>query len=215
MVEPNVLLGVDPGANIEQMREAYNRRRAELLAREGSPEADESLRELDEAYARMMERYKPALQTAPATPREPRNSILDMVNNLDVPIQDYTGEVVLKPCPYCSGTNPEQASICATCGRQIARPCPNCGKVVELTQNACPRCGVIIREHDQARMAEAMVVNQRIQGERSSSQLYVDTLEAGHSERLKLGIVFWLAVLLIGAGICAVTAYLLLPGFQR
>jgi ribosomal protein S27AE len=85
---------------------------------------------------------------------------------------------------------------------QIAKTCPNCGEIVSRELVECPRCGTVIKELHQTRLAEVEVAKQRTLRERDSNDLYVDKLEAVHTERRKFGILFWGIVFIIVLGLC-------------
>jgi hypothetical protein len=209
MTDPSIILGIEPGATADQIREAYNKKRAELSAMEGTDgSVPTQIQALDDAFAHMIEGTKLAL--APTyPPKPPVDSILFMVNGLDAPIQESSENILYHPCPYCGNQNPVQSAICTACGKQISRPCPNCGKQIFLGQTVCPRCNTVIREHDQSRLADALNTQQRVQDERLENSVRVDAQEKAHLKRAGFGCLLWLGIalaimLVVSVGIYAV-----------
>jgi hypothetical protein len=209
MTDLRAILHIEPGAAPEQIRGAYNKKRAELISLEGTdPTAAEQIRELDEAFAQLNETT--ALAIAPTvSARPPLNPILEMVNSLDAPIQEGGENITYQPCPYCGNQNPSQSTVCLACGNQISRPCPNCGKQLFLVQSVCPRCSTVIRDHDQLRLADAMLTKQRVEDERLENGVRVEAQESAHRKRAGFGCLFWTAILFATLVVCSVSLYAL------
>lgn len=210
MTDLQAILHIEQGASPEQIREAYNIKRADLISLgDTDPTVAEQIRELDEAFTQL-DQQNTALAIHPAVAsRPPVNSILEMVNTLDAPIQESSENVVYQPCPYCDGQNPAQATVCTSCGHQISRPCPSCGKQIFLAQAVCPRCNTVIRDHDQNRLADAMVTRQRVEDERLESSIRFEAQENAHRKRASYGCVLWLAIISAIVLVCSVSAYAL------
>jgi hypothetical protein len=53
----------------------------------------------------------------------------------------------MKNCPECLSSVPDEAQVCAACGRRIVgRQCPECAEMARESARKCPACG-----HDFAR----------------------------------------------------------------
>jgi RNA polymerase subunit RPABC4/transcription elongation factor Spt4 len=202
MIDPSMLLNVPPGASLEEIRSAYYQKRAALMALSADDlTVPEQMQELESAYNQLAERFKPATVT-PGRVEQPGNSMLNLVDSLDTPIQLRTAAGAMKACPNCSALNPDKATICQACGFQMAKACPNCGDYVPRDLADCPRCGTVLNELHQTRLAEAEVSKNRTYRERDQSDIYINTLEAEHTERRKFGILFWALVFFLIIGLC-------------
>lgn len=109
--------------------------------------------------------------------------------------------VAPRVCPHCGVTNPGQATMCIACGRQVTRPCPNCGQATTLGQMICDRCHVHIPEYDQRRYGEAAAAGHDVQEQRREAVASVGTLEAMNRQRNMQAVLFWIVALAILVGL--------------
>jgi len=212
-MDPYSVLGLNPGASLDQIQEAYQLKRAEIISvDENDPESSAKLILLDQAYHQLIEPAKSdlaLLNQMPASqpPNQANNPALAMVDRLDSPIMASADNVAYQACLHCGSPNPSQSLICSACGQQIARPCPNCGKIVMLSLPVCPRCNTVIREHDKVRLMEGKHVQQQIQNERVVDHVRVTALETAHKKRAEFGCVLWAAVIFGTIFVCGMGAY--------
>ena len=48
----------------------------------------------------------------------------------------------MRNCPDCLSSVPEEAEVCAACGRRIVgKQCPECAELCKSSANKCPHCG--------------------------------------------------------------------------
>jgi ribosomal protein L40E len=201
------LLGVPPNATPEEIKDAYLKARAALLAEvmdAGSEEEDQDsvdvrLSELDRAYTALTQSDHDAGQKDADTMRDPSQA--EMKNAL-VQTERLASLNPHRVCPHCGESNPVQATRCLHCGQQISRPCPQCGFRVTLVDPVCPRCEVIISEYDRQRFSEALMIEEQVQKERSDSQSRVAALEVVHRANARLGVLFWAIVFVVVIGLC-------------
>jgi len=190
------VLGILPTASPDEIKDAYSRARAKLIATDVS-ETDVSIRlsALDDAYAILMDpgertKYDRSLGS---TTNPGATAALTLVERSGTILrQEPPNPVIQQPCPFCGSPNPVQASMCGQCGQQISRPCPSCGQAVLLTQPVCPRCNTFLPEYDQRRVTQAIITEQKTMADRRESEAKVQALEAGHRVRAMQGIVFWI-----------------------
>jgi ribosomal protein L40E len=191
-------LGLLPTATSDEIKEAYSRLRAKLIA-SGMEEVELSLKttELEKAYSTLSDANERASYDR-SLGAQAHSSSTTALSVLERPATILRSEIpapqVQQPCPYCGAPNPIQASMCVQCGQQITRPCPNCGQAVLLTQSVCSRCNTFLPEYDQRRLAQAIIVEQKTQNERLTSESKVQALEAGHRARGVRGVFFWFLV---------------------
>ena len=195
-----LVLDILPTASPEEIKEAYSRSRAKLMASDFSEtDVNIKLTALDNAYAILID------------PSERTNhdrsigSTINPSNTAALTLVERSGTilrpeppvpVIQQSCPYCGSPNPIQASMCIQCGQQISRSCPNCGQSVLLTLPVCPRCNTFLPEYDQRRITQAIVSEQKTMAERRQSEAKVQALEAGHRVRAMQGILFWIFAVL-------------------
>jgi ribosomal protein L40E len=216
-------LGVSSTATAQEITDAYLEARARLLddgsdsePEEGSSDVlDSELRELDVAYISLLQSGRLADGEMRDTPKQEMVEAPDRNVLAQFSISEDTSPQ--RRCPHCGEVNPIQAAQCLSCGQQISRPCPRCGFRVNLKAQVCPRCHVVIHEYDEQRFAEAMAVEKRTQEERRASHSRVQALEAVHRANARLGLLFWLIVLVVSIGLCVgfsvLYSYLLQNGF--
>lgn len=207
MPDPYVILNIEPTASADQIRAAYNRKKAELatLGADAS-RPDSQLQQIEDAYAQLMRHSQLAVVTA-SPPKTQPDPILSMVHSLSAPIGEGSEPVEMQVCPNCRTPNPISLSVCS-CGQQLSRPCPNCGRPVLLGQAVCPRCKAVVGEINQQRLMEAKHTGERIQNERMADQTRTDAMGVAHTERVKFGIVFWILVLIGLIGLCVLIVFL-------
>ena len=199
-------LNLNPTASQDEIKDAYSRLRAQLMASDlKDTELAPRLSELETAYVVLSDpneraNYDRSLNSS-------SSNLQTSITVLDQPATILRPEVatplVQQPCPYCGAPNPIQATICSQCGQQISRPCPNCGHSVQLGQSVCPRCSTLLSEYDQRRLAQSLIVEHKTQTERLESESKVQALEAGHRVRATQGVVFWI---IVGLGCIVLTA---------
>jgi len=187
-----------PTATSDEIKEAYSRLRAKLIGSE-MEEVELSLKiiELEKAYSTLSDaneraRYDRLLAAQSHSTAATTLAVLE--HPATIIRSESPAPQVQQPCPYCGAPNPIQASMCSLCGQQITRPCPNCGQAVLLSQSVCSRCNTFLPEYDQRRLAQAIIVEQKTQNERMTSESKVQALEAGHRVRAIRGVFFWLLV---------------------
>ena len=199
-------LNLNPTASQDEIKDAYSRLRAQLMASDlKDTELAPRLSELETADVVLSDpneraNYDRSLNSS-------SSNLQTSITVLDQPATILRPEVatplVQQPCPYCGAPNPIQATICSQCGQQISRPCPNCGHSVQLGQSVCPRCSTLLSEYDQRRLAQSLIVEHKTQTERLESESKVQALEAGHRVRATQGVVFWI---IVGLGCIVLTA---------
>lgn len=192
------LLGLMPTATPVEIRDAYGRKRAELI--EGAAEAEDGhaseLASLDEAYMTLIDPGRRALYDRSLTDATDRNYIVPARDPTTIVAAETPSiPVVQKRCPHCGALNPDKATVCRECGQQMSRPCPHCGSPVSLSDDVCSRCETVLAEYDKRRFTEATVVQQRVREERAASRLRVEALEEVHAEGRREGVVFWAVVI--------------------
>lgn len=193
------VLEILPTASQEEVREAYARRRANLLAQNAQePGLALQLADLDSAFVTLGDPDQRANYDRSLKGADPggQTSIMKLDEPTAILRPDIVTPLVQQPCPYCSAPNPIQATICVQCQRQIARPCPNCGHSVQLGQPVCPRCNTYLKEYDERRMMQSAIVEDKTKMERLEGETSVQALEAGHRVRAAYGVVFWAIVAL-------------------
>lgn len=199
-------LNLLPTASQDEIKDAYSRLRAQLMASDlGDAELTPRLSEIETAYAILSDpnersNYDRSLNSS-------NSNLQTSITVLDQPATilrpEVTAPLVRQPCPYCGTPNPIQATMCSQCGQQISRPCPNCGHSIQLGQSVCPRCSTLLSEYDQRRLVQSLIVEHKTQTERLESESKVQTLEAGHRVRAAQGVVFWI---IVGLGCIVLTA---------
>ncbi len=202
-------LGIPITATLEEIKSAYLHKRAELQSSEvDEPQRETQLQGLDKAYSVLIDA---AQNTATHSP-EPESSggtVLALKKTGgDLTLSQIPQPKLQRPCPHCGALNPIQATMCLTCGQQMARPCPACGQLVLLTDPVCPRCDTVIPEYDRRRFAEAEIIQKQVTDERRTSSARVDALETIHRINARLGVVFWLIVIMLCVGLTLITAFL-------
>lgn len=193
-------------ATVDEIRAAYHRERAQLLAsdQETGDQAGEQLRLLEEACATLTDTERRAAYDHSLRPAIPVQALTVAGQLAAMALPEVPPLVSQQPCPHCGELNPVQATMCGECGKQISRPCPQCGQAILLGQKVCTRCNILIPEYDQRRMVEAVMTEKRVQEERRISESRVEALETVHTANRRMGIIFWLVV----TGLCAVLAVL-------
>lgn len=187
-----------PTATSDEIKEAYSRLRAKLIS-SGMEEAELSpkITELEKAYSILStpnERAKYDRSLGALANSNSMTALTVLERPATILRPETPAPQVQQPCPYCGLPNPIQASMCVKCGQQITRPCPSCGQAVLLTQSVCSRCNTFLPEYDQRRLAQAMIVEQKTQNERLTSEAKVESLESGHRVRAVRGLFFWILV---------------------
>lgn len=207
-------LEIPETATAEQIEAVYHRKRTRLQFAELDEEVRRAqLQQLDEAYAVLQDKVRPT-KAEPAKELEPiqddveSKAIAPQGANLSLaPLQPQQTRPQRR-CPYCQALNPAQATMCLNCGEQISRPCPACGQMIALDEKICPRCDTIIPEYDQRRFVEAETIQKRVEDERRASKVRVDALEAIHRINARLGVIFWLIVMVLCVGLTVATSLL-------
>ena len=208
------ILNLQPTATPLEIKAAYARERAELLAiGEGDDERiAEQLSALEHAYVILSDpNQRTAYDRSLRAGSQVKDLILVEQPAAIIAPQAPPVPVVQQACPHpkCGALNPIQATMCGQCGKQISHPCPKCGQPVVLGQTVCARCNTIIREYNERRLAKALVTEKRVDQERRVSESRVVALEAIHRANAKWGVLFWLVVtaLCIGLTVAAVFLY--------
>lgn len=192
------LLNILTTATPEEIKEAYARTRAKWIASDlPEEEVSAALATLDEAYAILSDpgertNYDRSISASADAAEPTALTLLERPATIVRP--ESLTPLVQQLCPYCDTPNPVQATMCLQCGKQISRPCPNCGQAVMLNQSVCSRCNTFVPEYDQRRMTQAMIVEQKTQAERTESEAKVQALESGHRVRAVQGVIFWVLV---------------------
>lgn len=203
------ILGVSEDANPEQIRGAFDEKRAELIASiEDDQKREESIDELQKAYEEIRKKNSLALLDE-GIPQRKIDPLLGMVDNLNAPLHDESDQFASSICLHCGAKNPKESQICTTCGKQIARPCPRCGKLLRIDAAVCPRCNTILREYNQSRLIDSEHLNVVKESEREEDRIRVAALEEHHQERAAYGFVFWLIVIFVLICLCALTSFLI------
>jgi len=203
------MLGISEEATPEQIQEAFDRRRVELIASiDDDQQRQEAIAELQEAFDAIGRRKSLALVQEDIPPKK-IDPLLNMVDNVNSSLHNETDHFATIPCVHCGARNLKEALICSSCGRHISRPCPKCGKILSIEAKICPRCKTILREFDESRIFDASHVKEVKDLERHETQIRVDALEEHHQKRAVYGLVFWLVVAAVLVGLCVLTFFLL------
>lgn len=199
------LFGLHPTSTLSEIQVAYKQIRNQIENQRGDSKDNDSsinaqLLELDEGYAILSEPGQRAAydrlhesqnkEISTALVQQSTQLGIDTVVPVNSPIN----------CPHCSTLNPVRAVNCLKCGKQITRPCPQCGQNLSLQQTVCTRCETILSEYDMQRFAEGAVIEQRVSEERIKSEARVTALEERHSEARQSAVIFWLLIM----GLCLV-----------
>jgi len=203
------MLDISEDANQQQIQEAFDKKRAELIASiDDNQQRQEAIAELQKAFDTICRSKSLALVQEEKSPIS-NDPLLSMVDNLNSSLHNETDQFATIPCIYCGVRNLKEALICSSCGRHISRPCPKCGRVLSIEANICPRCKTILREFDESRIFDGSHVKEIKDLERRESQIRVDALEEHHRKRAVYGLFFWLIVAVVLGGLCALTFFLL------
>lgn len=209
MTDDFEMLGISEEANPEQIQEAFESKRVELIALiDNVQQRKEAIAELQRAFDAISRRKSLAFIQEDILPIK-IDPLLSMVDNVNSPLHDEIAHYATILCVHCSGRNLKEALICSSCGRHISRPCPKCGKILPIEAKICPRCKTILREFDESRIFDASHVKEVKDLERLETQIRVDALEEHHQKRAVYGLVFWLVVAAVLVGLCVLTFYLL------
>jgi ribosomal protein L40E len=185
------LLNLQPTATVAEIKEAYLRERARLAGESDDNKPQEQLKELDTAYAVLVDPNQRAAYDRTLNIGAQSQALV--LTQTPLPATVVTPQVPTpqQACPHCGALNPIKATICAECGKQISRPCPQCGQQVIMGQTVCSRCNTFIPEYDQQRFADAIATEQQVQQERREAQSRYDTMLAADHARINFGIIFW------------------------
>jgi ribosomal protein L40E len=185
------LLNLQPIATVAEIKEAYLRERARLASESDDDKAQEQLKELDTAYAVLVDPNQRAAYDRTLNIGTQSQALV--LTQAPLPATVVTPQVPMpqQACPHCGALNPIKATICAECGKQISRPCPQCGQQVIMGQTVCSRCNTFLPEYDQQRFADAIATEQQVQEERREAQSRYDTMLVADHARINLGIIFW------------------------
>jgi hypothetical protein len=202
-------LGIPTTATLEEIKAAYLNKRAQLQSGEVDEQHLETqLQSLDKAYEILLEAAQSAEAASSAQEITDRTALAIKGVASDLALAQAPQPKPQRPCPHCGALNPVQATMCLTCGQQMARPCPACGQLVSLVENVCPRCDTVIPEYDRRRFAEAEIIQKQVTDERRASRTRVDALEAIHRINARMGVVFWVIVVVLCVGLTLITAFL-------
>lgn len=209
MTDNFAMLDISEDANPEQIQEAFDKKRVELIASiEDDQQRQEAIAELQRAFD-AIGRSKSLALVQEDIPQEKSDPLLSMVDNVNSSLHIETDHFATVPCVHCGARNLKESLICSTCGRHISRPCPKCGKILSIEAKICPRCKTILREFDESRIFDASHVKEVKDLERQETQIRVDALEEHHQKRAVYGLVFWLIVAGVLVGLCVLTFFLL------
>lgn len=209
MTDYYILLGISEGASPDQIKDAFDKKKAELIASiDDQQKLEMALLELEEAYAGITKNRSLAL-THFETPQKVINPLLSMVDEVNSPTHNEPSQFTTISCVYCGAKNLKEALICGSCGRHISIPCPKCGKVLSIEEKICPRCKTILREFNESRIYESTHVKEVMDTERKENQIRVEALEEHHKKKAVYGLVFWLVVVAVFVGLCLFVVFLL------
>ncbi|MDP9310397.1 MAG: zinc ribbon domain-containing protein [Chloroflexota bacterium] len=204
-------LNILPTATVVEIKAAYARMRAELIAAHSDNDADidGNLATLDEAYTTLVDpNQRAAYDRSLDGTAKPgtlavtgRNAMLTVPQAPPVPMAEQA-------CPHCGFPNPVRATICTACNHQVSRPCPQCGQPVLLGQSVCARCEAYVPEYDQRRFAEALTTEQRVHTERRETASRVAAKEAIYRVQARYTAVFWFIVIALCIGLSLFASYL-------
>ena len=202
------LLGLERNATAEEISAAYARARARLRWDSAQDDAESAARSaaLEEAYATLSDPVRRAAYDGVPGPGTQATGLVPVAQPSAPAIPESVSPLAAhQACPRCGALNPSQATLCAACGAQLARPCPHCGQRVTLSETVCPRCATVIAEYDQRRFGEALLAEQRILQERQEMQAKGEAADATYRAHRQLAVVFWLvaAVLCVGLVVLA------------
>jgi hypothetical protein len=210
MIDYFEMLGISEEATPEQIQEAFDKKRIELIASiDDDQQRQEAITELQSAIDAIGRKKALALIQGDNPPKI-IDPLLSMVDNVNSSLHNEMAQFATIPCVYCSTRNFKEALICSSCGRHISRPCPKCGKILSIQVKICHRCKTILREFDESRIFDASHVKEVKDLERQETQIRVGALEEHHQKRAVYGLVFWLVVAAVLVGLCVLT-YFLLP----
>jgi hypothetical protein len=189
-----------PTASLGQIIEAYNVRRAQLIAADAEDSSlDEQLHALEEAYREAVQGMSSLVKgddrKAADTPSDQSAAAMQLsVGSSSGLVDGATKQIV---CPICGALNPAKATVCLSCEAQIARPCPKCGYCVLLSEAACPRCEAVIPEYDRRRLAEALAVEKSVTERRILSDAQSEARGEIYRVQVQRGTIFWIVAIIL------------------
>jgi hypothetical protein len=203
------VLGISADSTPEEIQDAFDKKRAELSASiEDDQKREDSIAELQSAFDAIAKKNSLVIVEEKAPPKKV-DPLLSLVGDVNSPLHNETEFTTTFPCLFCGTKNPELTLICIGCGRQISKPCPNCGKILRIDNKVCNRCNTIILEFNQTRLFDAENVEEVKNREREENQIRVNGLEEHHQKRAAFGFLFWLIVIAVFLSLCALAYYLL------